>query len=106
VNYIDEDGKQRFKCLDSRECFPIYDNTLNQNLLCVVRYYPVDMFDSSKGFHVDIYTESAVDHYFMNTGYSSLRFENSDTHYYGQVPVTVFSLNQEEESIFDKVLTL
>ena len=33
INYIDEDAKQRFKVLDPRECIPIYDNTLNSDLV-------------------------------------------------------------------------
>lgn len=106
VCYIDEDTKQRFKVLDSRECIPVYDNTLNQNLLAVIRYYRVDPLDMSKGYNVDIYYNDRVEHYFMNSVMSSLQFMNEEKHFYNQVPVTIFSLNTDEESIFDKVMTL
>lgn len=106
INYIDEEGKQRFKVLDTRQCFAIYDDTLNQDLLCVVRYYPVDQFDFTKGYKVDIYFADRIEHYWTNNGFSMLRFESDEPHFYGQVPVTVFSLNQEEESIFDKIISL
>lgn len=106
VCYIDEDMKQRFKVLDARQTFAVYDNTLNQNLLAVVRHYPVDEFDLTKGFNVDIYTKNRIEHYVMGNTYSSLRFVNDEPHFYNQVPVTVFSLNEEEESIFNKVMTL
>lgn len=106
VCYIDEDTKQRFKVLDSRECIPVYDNTLNQNLLCVIRYYPVDTFDMTKGYNVDIYYANKIEHYLMNSGFTTLQFVSDEPHFYNQVPIVVFSLNQDEKSIFDKVMTL
>ena len=106
INYVDEDGKQRFKVLDTRQCIPVYDNTLNQNLLCVIRFYPIDQFDVSNGYNVDIYYTDRIEHYTMNTGFTTLRFTGEEQHFYHQVPVTVFSLNPEEKSIFDKIMGL
>lgn len=106
INYIDEDGKQRFKVLDTRQCIPVYDNTLNQSLLCVIRFYPIDQFDVSNGYNVDIYYTDRIEHYTMNTGFTTLRFTGEEQHFYHQVPVTVFSLNPEEKSIFDKIMGL
>lgn len=106
INYVDEDGKQRFKVLDTRQCVPVYDNTLNQNLLCVIRFYPIDQFDVSNGYNVDIYYTDRIEHYTMNTGFTTLRFTGEEQHFYHQVPVTVFSLNPEEKSIFDKIMGL
>lgn len=106
VCYIDEEQKQRFKVLDTRQCFAIYDNTINQNLLCVVRFYPVDDFDLTKGFNVDIYYSNKIEHYVANTGLTSLRFVGDEAHYYNQVPVTIFTLNEDEDSVFDKIITL
>lgn len=106
INYVDEDGKQRFKVLDTRQCIPVYDNTLNQNLLCVICFYPIDQFDVSNGYNVDIYYTDRIEHYTMNTGFTTLRFIGEEQHFYHQVPVTVFSLNPEEKSIFDKIMGL
>lgn len=106
INYVDEDGKQRFKVLDTRQCIPVYDDTLNQNLLCVIRFYPIDQFDVSNGYNVDIYYTDRIEHYTMNTGFTTLRFIGEEQHFYHQVPVTVFSLNPEEKSIFDKIMGL
>lgn len=106
INYVDEDGKQRFKVLDTRQCIPVYDNTLNQNLLCVIRFYPIDQFDVSNGYNVDIYYTDRIEHYTMNTGFTTLRFVGEEQHFYHQVPVTIFSLNPEEKSIFDKIMGL
>lgn len=104
--YVDEDGQQRFRILDSRETFAIYENNLNEDLLAVVRYYPIDAFDLSKGFIVDIYFEKEIVHYKAGAGFISLELIGSETHFYNQVPVSVLSLNQEEESVFGKVISL
>lgn len=106
VCYIDEDNKQRFKVLDSRECIPVYDNTLNQNLLCVIRFYPIDSFDLTKGYLVDIYYDTKIEHYEANTGFTTLKWLGEEAHFYNQVPVTIFSLNTDEVSIFDKIMSL
>ena len=38
LNYVDLEGKQRFKVLDSREMIPVYDNTLDQVLISCIRF--------------------------------------------------------------------
>ena len=37
--YVDEEGSVRFKRLDAKECIPIYDDTIENDLLYVIRYY-------------------------------------------------------------------
>ena len=39
ILWVDEDGQQRFKRLDPREVIPVYSNTLDEELLYVIRYY-------------------------------------------------------------------
>lgn len=104
--YVDEDGQQRFRILDSRETFAIYENNLNEDLLAVVRFYPFDAFDLSKGYAVDVYYEKEVVHYEAAAGFTSMTMTGMENHFYEQVPVSILSLNQEEVSIFDKVLSL
>lgn len=107
INYIDEDGKQRFKVLDTRECIPVYDTTLNNDLLYVIRYYLVDnVNDSLDKYYVEVYSKDKVLIYESSNQFSSFSLLEERQHHYNQVPITVFSLNQEQESIFDKVITL
>lgn len=106
INYVDEDAKQRFKVLDSKECIPVYDNTLNQNLLALVRFYPRDPLDMTRGYKVEVYDSQKCDTYETDTGISGLRLVGTNPHFYNQVPVTVFSLNTKEKSCFDEVMTL
>ena len=107
INYIDEDGKQRFRTLDPRECVPIYDNTLNNELLYVVRFYSEDLVNKSQeSYIVEVYSDSSVTRYRSAAGFASFLLIGEEPHFFDQCPVTVFSLNKEEVSIFDKVMSL
>ena len=107
INYIDEDMKQRFKLLDPRECITIYDNTLNQELRYVVRYYVADTVNkNTDDYIVEVYGTTSWRKYKSSAGFSTFSLLEETPHYYGQVPITVFYLNSEHESIFDKIISL
>lgn len=106
INYIDEEGQQRFKVLDSRECIPIYSNSLTQDLIAVIRFYQMDSLDLTKGYYVDLYTVNSIEHYKANFGFTTLDLIDVEPHYYGMVPITVFKLNSEAESIFKPIMGL
>lgn len=107
INYLDEAGQQRFRTLDSRECVPIYDNTLNNDLLYVVRFWEEDRLDeTSASYIVEVYSATSVKTYRSTMSFSSFEFIKEEPHYFGQCPVTVFKLSTEEVSIFDKIITL
>jgi SPP1 family phage portal protein len=38
--YVDEEGAVRFKRLDTKECIPIFDDTIENDLLYLIRFYP------------------------------------------------------------------
>ena len=107
ICYIDEDKKQRFRTLDPRECIPVYDNTLNNNLLYVIRFWRSDMFDkSNEEYIVEVYGAQSTKRYKSNVGFSSFTLIEEVPNFYGQCPITVFSLNTEEESIFHNIMSL
>lgn len=107
INYIDEDVKQRFKLLDPRECIPIYDNTLNQDLRYVVRYYVADTVNKNvDDYIVEVYDSECCRRYKSSAGFSTFVLLEEKEHFYKQVPITVFYLNAEKESIFNKIMTL
>ena len=107
--YLDEDKKERFKVLDPREVIPIYDDTLEQNLLYVIRFYEVPSYDAAAAnnkYRIEIYTENFITIYESNSNFSNFSLLEEYPHYFGQVPVSEFALNDEKASIFDKVLSL
>lgn len=107
INYVDEDAIQRFKVLDSRECIPIYSNDLNNDLLYVIRYYVADTLNNTQDeYFIEVYGNKFIRKYKSSNAFATLSLLEEQPNYYNQVPVTVFSLNADEESIFDKVMTL
>ena len=105
INYIDEDSKQRFKVLDSRQCIPIYGNTLDQNLKFVVRFYKEDLINTDS-YVVEVYGAAATKIYKSTVGFTSFNLVEEKPNFYNQVPITVFSLNTDNTSIFAPILTL
>lgn len=107
INYVDEDAIQRFKVLDSRECIPIYSNDLNNDLLYVIRYYVADTVNNEQDeYYIEVYGNKFIRKYKSSNAFATLSLLEEQPNYYNQVPVTVFSLNADEESVFDKVMTL
>lgn len=107
--YLDEDKKERFKALDPREIIPVYDDTLEQNLLYVIRFYEVPSYDeiaARNDFRIEIYSNTLVRIYRTNSNFSSFSLLEEYPHYFNQVPVSEFTLNDEKASIFDKVMSL
>lgn len=107
INWIDEDGKQRFKTLDPRDCIPVYYNTLEEDLAAVIRFYTVSNTNLLEAdYIVEVYDERETRVYKANQAFSAFTLMDYKPNFYGQVPITVFALNREWESAFDKVITL
>lgn len=106
LHYMDEDGKERFDVLDTRTGIPVYDNTIERALLYFIRFYPADTLSNNPDILVDVYTPLTVDHYRCGAMCENMTLLDSTPHYFGQAPVTVFSLNADELPIFYKVMDL
>lgn len=107
ICYIDEDKKVRFRTLDPREVIPVYDNTLNGDLIYAVRFWVDDLVENlTDTYMVEVYDEKYITKYRSSMNFSSFEFIEKVPHYFGQVPVTFFSLNKEEEGIADTVFSL
>ena len=107
INWVDEDGEARFKELDPRECIDVYDDTLDQNLLYGIRFYSANYVDStSEEYIVEVYDDKVCRKYLSTMGFSSFTLIDETPHYFGQVPMTFFSLNNDCDSIFDQIMSL
>ena len=105
-NYIDEENEQRFRLFDSRECIPVYDNSLNNDLLYVVRFYKEDLLDkSSENYIVEVYGPNSVKTYRSSMGFVSFELVSDKPHFYGQCPITVFKTD-DEVAIFNQIMSL
>lgn len=103
--FIDEDGKTRFRLIDPTTCFPIYDDSLTNDLLYFVRIYPKSEWDDNSIYYVDVYTNNNVEKYQMNGINGALQFVELNPHYFNQCPANILML-PNEKSIFDCVMGL
>lgn len=103
--YTDLMGKVRFKQIDPTQCFAIYDDSLTNDLLYFVRMYPVDEWDNTDTYNIDVYGDWIVKHYTMSGNNGFLTYVNEEYHYFNQCPANVWAL-PDEKSIFECIMTL
>ena len=103
--YIDLAGKTRFKMINPTQCFGVYDDSLSNDLLYFVRIYPIDEWDDTDNYAVDVYSDFSVAHYKMAGRDGNLILTGLEPHYFGQCPANIFYL-PDEKSIFDCILGL
>lgn len=103
--YLSEEDKMiRFKTLSPKEVIPVFDKTIEQNLLAVIRYYDDYDYVEDKTFTI----VEVID----NAKVRRLKWDNSFTlleeyqHYFAMVPVAVFKNNEEEIGDFEQVISL
>lgn len=103
--YIDTQSQVRFRTIDPRQCFGVYDDTLTGDLMYFVRMYKANEWDDSDLYNVDVYSDNLVKHYTMSGMNGALDYIAEEPHYFSQCPANIFYL-PDEKSIFDCVMGL
>lgn len=104
--WLDKFAQVRYSQVDPRQAFAIYDNTLDNELLYFVRWYEADSFDDSDLHFIEVYDAFSKRIYEAHGINGNLNFISEEAHYFKDVPVSVFYLNKEEESIFNPIISL
>ncbi len=103
--YTDSNSQTRFKLINPRSCFGVYDDSLAGDLLYFVRIYPASEWDNSDLHNVDVYSDLTIKHYTMTGNNGYLTFVSEESHYFSQCPANIFAL-PDEKSIFDCIISL
>ena len=103
--YVDKEAQTRFRLIDPRQCFGIYDDSLTGDLLYFVRFYEASNWDDSNTYYVDVYSDSLVKHYKMTGEGGLLTLIKEEQHYFSQCPANILVL-PDEKSIFDCIMSL
>lgn len=106
LQWIDENAQVRYSQINPLTCFAIHSADLENELLYFVRWYDVCDFDDSNIKHVEVYDAHKKTIYKLDGNSGALEFVSEQAHAFGDVPVSVFYLNDEEESIFSQAITL
>jgi SPP1 family phage portal protein len=103
--YNDNRGQTRFRTINPTQCFGVYDDSLTGDLMHFVRFYPINDWDDSNTYAVDVYSDFLVRHYTMEGQNGKITFVNEELHYFSQCPANIFYL-PDEKSIFECVIGL
>lgn len=107
LQWVDKYAQIRYCQVNPLNCFAIFDNTLDCELLYFVRWYKVNSIDETDSTYiVEVYDSNSVKRYKSFGMGGALEFIDEEAHYFGDVPVSVFYLNENEENIFNSVITL
>ena len=76
-------------------------------MLYVIRFYQEDLIDRrNSNYIVEVYGPDTIKTYRSTLGFTSLELIEEVPHFFGQCPVTVFSLNDDEDGIFEQIISL
>ena len=106
LQWIDKYAQVRYAQVSPLKGFAVYDNTLDCELLHFVRWYKADNFDDNDLHYIEVYSANSITTYKAHGLLGNLEFVEEVPHYFGDVPVSVFSLNDAQESIFNSIMTL
>ena len=105
--YMDEDGVLRFKTLPTMECIPVYDTTIENNLLYFIRYYEdCDILTDEVTVRIDVIDSERTVSYVADQLLSGLTMVDEVPHYFKMVPIAVFKNNEEEVGDFERVIDI
>lgn len=103
--YLSEEDKMiRFKALDPKTVIPIFDKTVEENLIAVIRYYDdYDVVEDKTYTIIEVIDNAYVRRYKLD---NSLSLLDEYQHYFSLVPVAIFKNNEEQSGDFENVISL
>lgn len=106
LQWLDKEAKNRYSQISPLNGFPIYDNTLDSELLYFVRWYDADNIDDDKNYIIEVYSAASKVVYKADGFGGSLTLLSEEPHYFKDVPVSVFWLGEDGENIFNSIIPL
>lgn len=114
LQYTDENGDIRFKCVPGEDIAIVYDNTLEKNINFALRYFKEDEIDDKGNeeevTYIDVYTKDKIMHFKKANDkvfpYAAEGETNEKEHMFKDVPVTVYLNNDEGMGDFERITSL
>lgn len=106
--YVDEADKMiRFKRLDPKSVIPIYDKTIQENMIACIRYYKdFDYTNDTTYTIIEVLDDTMVRTFRSGDVISNLELLDEHPHYFGMVPIAVYENNEDLTGDFEKVIPL
>lgn len=106
LHWIDNDAQERYSQISPLNCVAVHAASLENELLYFIRWYDVSDFDDSDLLCVEVYDAHRKKTYHCHGLAGALEFISEEPHAFNDVPVSVFYLNEQEESIFNQAMSL
>lgn len=107
LDYCNEEGQLKMAYLSTPECIPIYDTTIDKNLLYFIRYYSdYDYVKDIKFYTIEVINNIETIVYRSDEIMSHLKLIDKYGHHFGMVPIAIYQNNEDETGDFEKVITL
>ena len=106
LHYTDENSQPRFSKVSEREIIPLYDNSIEPQLIAAIRFYNLKNTDGGETTKINVYYPDRIQNCEMTKGGGGFKTIDEIKHYYGQVPLVVYYNNEEEAGDFDNVKPL
>lgn len=102
--FSEEDKMVRFKTLNPCEIIPIFDKTIEQNLLAVIRYYDdYNVVEDKTYTIIEVIDDLMVRRYRLG---STLSLLEEYSHYFSMVPIAIYKNNENQTGDFENVISL
>lgn len=106
IVYQNEDAQTRCKRVDPREMVLIFGSRLDSYLIAAIRFYTVKQLDDTITEYADVYTPEEIISYSRRDGGAAFIEESRELHHFGEVPVVVYTNNEEMRGDFEQVIDL
>lgn len=106
LHWIDSDAQERYSQISPLNAVAIHAASLEKELLYFIRWYDMCDFDDSDLLCVEVYDAFTKKTYQCHGLIGALEFISEEPHHFGDVPASVFYLNEQEESIFAQAMSL
>lgn len=105
--YVDVDGSIRFTTIDTKEVIPVYGETIENELVAIIRFY--DEYNVVKDLTetvVEVYTNDRIYRYKASVTLDTLHLIDETVHAFGSVPFVEYKNNDDMTGDFEGVMSL
>jgi len=106
IVYQNEDAQTRCKRVDPREMVLIFGSRLDSYLIAAIRFYAVKQLDDTLTEYADVYMPDEIISYSRRDGGAAFAESGREPHHFGEVPVVVYTNNEEMRGDFEQVIEL
>lgn len=105
LEYVNKDGESKFKRIDPREVIVIFNDTLDDDILYVIRHYKCeDIITEDEYEIVEIYDKKQVITYKTDDSSPTLTRISDNKYYFNDVPFAIFKNNDYMTGDFERVI--